>query len=192
LKVKIWYSDKKNAALHRKICSTSNTSTSHLQSSNRHWLNKRFEKEEEVYLRLFLSTRALTVFVARSNVTSRIPKRCQSRSRRTRSCRTLPRPMWKHKVLFAGLICRNRESQFICISGGPVRGAVSPSFSGPRLKPERMDEELKLTAAEMSVRSRRRCVDETYRPVPLVACPCLPLTSCQRGRRSLCVVRRHS
>jgi hypothetical protein len=151
MKVKMQYSGKKNASLHRKICSTSSTSTSNFQFSDRHWLNKRFGKEE-VYLRLFLSTRALIVLVGRSNVTSRIPKRCQSRNRRTRPCRTLPRPMWKHKVLFAGLMCRNRESQFICISGGPVRGAASPACSGPRSKPERIEEELKLTAVDILVR----------------------------------------
>ena len=91
------------------------------------------------------------MLVSRSNVTSRIPKRCQSRSSRTRSCRTLPRPMWKHRVLLAGLMCRKRESQFFCNSGGPLRVAASPLCSGPRSKPERMEEELKFAVHVLSV-----------------------------------------
>jgi hypothetical protein len=145
------YNDKKNAALHRKTWSTSSISTSKRQSTKRHALKTRLEQDEEVYLRLFLSTRALIMLVSRSKVTSRMPKRCQFRSKRTRSCRTLPRPMWKHRVLLAGLMWRKRESQFICISGGPLRGAVSPPCSGPRSKPDRMEEELKLTARGMLV-----------------------------------------
>jgi hypothetical protein len=134
----------KNAVLHRKNQSHSNTSTSKRQSCNCQALKTKCE--EDVYLRLFLSIRALMTFVSRLNSTSRTPKRCQSRSRRTRSWRTLPRPMWKHSVLLAGLMCRKRESQFICISGGPLRGAASVLCSGPRSNPERMDDELKLTA----------------------------------------------
>jgi hypothetical protein len=136
------YNDKKNAALHRKTWSTSSISTSKRQSTKRHALKTRLEQDEEVYLRLFLSTRALIMLVSRSKVTSRMPKRCQFRSKRTR---------WKHRVLLAGLMWRKRESQFICISGGPLRGAVSPPCSGPRSKPDRMEEELKLTARGMLV-----------------------------------------
>lgn len=95
-------------------------------------------------LRLILSTRALMVLALRSNVTSRTPKRCQSRSKRTRSPRAFPRPTPKQRVLVAGLICKNRDSQFICVSGTPLRLIISPE-SVPIPWLERIDDELELT-----------------------------------------------
>jgi hypothetical protein len=164
--------NERNAALHCRIDSHSNISISKRHACIFHSLNTRLEKV--VYLRLFLSTRASITFELRSKWTSRTPKRCQSRSRRTRSWRTLPRPMLKQSVLLAGLMCKKRESQFICMSSGPVRGALSVPFSGPRSKPERMEEELKFTAPRLLGTpdfSRRW---RTYYQAPWVACPCLP------------------
>jgi hypothetical protein len=63
----------------------------------------------------------LIVLSLRSKVTSRTPKRCQSRNKRTKSPRTLPRVTWKHRVLLAGLMCRKRDNQFVCTSGGLLR-----------------------------------------------------------------------
>ena len=88
-------------------------------------------------LRFALSTLAFTTFDLRSYTTSRTPKRCQSRRSRTTSCRARPRPTWKQTVLLAGLMCRKRESQFVCSSVG--RAGVPSSEDGGRSKAERSD-----------------------------------------------------
>ena len=127
--------------------STSRISTSKQKPSSLHALNTKTEWERD--LRLVLSTLALMVLSLRSNVTSRTPKRCQSRSKRNKSPRTLPRVTWKQRVLLAGLMCRKRDSQFICTSGALLRFTDSLE-SGLTPRFERMDDELELTKTIVS------------------------------------------
>jgi hypothetical protein len=107
-------------------------------------------KQED--LRFALSTLVFTTFDLRSYTTSRTPKRCQSRRSRTTSCRVRPRPTWKQTVLLAGLMCRKRESQFVCSSAERVD---VPSFEdGGRSKAERSDVLLRSAGAPREAVSR--------------------------------------
>jgi hypothetical protein len=98
-------------------------------------------RRSRVYLRLILSMRAVIMLLLHE--TSLIPPCSQACSCRTRTCRTLPRLASKQRILLAGLMCKNRDSQFVWKSRGPGRAGFSPSESTS--KPEMMDEVLKLS-----------------------------------------------